>query len=43
MELKRYQKRVLNDLDLFLRHLQESQNINTAYNRTWEDNGVPHK
>lgn len=41
MELKSYQKVVLNDLYRFLALLTEKQNIKRAYNAFWEEKGVP--
>lgn len=40
MELKRYQKNVLNDLKQFLELLIKKQNIREAYNALWEEKGV---
>ena len=41
MELKTYQKAVLNDLYRFLALLTEKQSIRQAYNSFWEEKGVP--
>ena len=35
MQLKNYQKRVLSDLDTFMRNLIELKNIPGAYTQTW--------
>ncbi|GFI17318.1 hypothetical protein IMSAGC009_02488 [Lachnospiraceae bacterium] len=40
MELKTYQKTVLNDLHRFLVLLTEKQSIRQAYNSLWEEKGV---
>lgn len=40
MQLKNYQKRVLSDLDTFMRNLIELKNIPGAYTQTWLENGV---
>jgi len=40
MQLKNYQKRVLFDLDTFLRYLDQEHNISKAYAMTWLDNGI---
>ena len=40
MELKAYQKTVINDLSRFLALLSEKQNIRQAYNVLWEEKGV---
>ncbi len=40
MELKTYQKTVLNDLYRFLALLTEKQSIRQAYNSLWEEKGV---
>lgn len=40
MRLKDYQKRVLFDLDTFLRYLDQESNISKAYAMTWLDNGI---
>ena len=40
MRLKDYQKRVLFDLDTFLRYLNQEGNISKAYAMTWLDNGI---
>ena len=40
MELKKYQKRVLSDLDAFMAHLRVLKNLPGAYTQTWLDNGV---
>lgn len=40
MELKKYQKRVLNDLDTFLENLRVLKNLPGAYMQTWLENGV---
>ena len=40
MELKTYQKIVLNDLCRFLALLTEKQSIRQAYNLLWEEKGV---
>jgi type III restriction enzyme len=40
MELKSYQKRVINDLNDFLAILSEKQNIRQAYNLLWEQKGI---
>ena len=37
MELKGYQKQVLNDLDLYLSYLREIRHIGNAFNQFWED------
>ncbi len=39
MELKRYQKGVLNDLDSYLTFLNRTNNIGTAYNQHWNSKG----
>ena len=41
MELKSYQKNVLNDLKHFLDLLTEKQSIKNAYKTLWEEKGVP--
>lgn len=40
MRLKDYQKRVLFDLDTFLRYLDQESDISKAYAMTWLDNGI---
>lgn len=40
MELKNYQKSVINDLNRFLELLNEKQKIKDAYNALWEEKGI---
>ena len=40
MELKNYQKRVLRELDAYIALLNSTQNLNTAYNRHWNQLGI---
>lgn len=40
MELKNYQKRVLRELDAYMELLNSTQNLNTAYNRHWNQLGI---
>ena len=40
MELKNYQKRVLRNLDDFMGLLNSTQNIEKAYNKSWELQGI---
>ena len=40
LRLKDYQKRVLRNLDDFMDLLNSTQNIETAYNRSWELQGI---
>lgn len=40
MELKNYQKAVIQDLNRFLALLSEKQSIRKAYNQLWEEKGV---
>lgn len=41
MELKNYQKRVLRNLDDFMGLLNSTQNIEQAYVKSWENQGIP--
>lgn len=41
MEMKMYQKMVINDLSRFLSLLSEKQSIRHAYRALWEEKGVP--
>lgn len=41
MELKRFQRRVLKDLDAYLALLNETHNIKEAYTRLWTEQNVP--
>lgn len=40
MELKRYQKQVLKDLSSYLKILNETSNIKTAYTKHWNDKDI---
>lgn len=40
MELKIYQKKVINDLTRFLELLTETKNINKAYTKLWEEKNI---
>lgn len=41
MELKKYQKQVLDDLSLYIKHLEANANLNTAWVNYWHDKNVP--
>lgn len=41
MELKNYQKRVLNELDAYIALLNSTQNLDKAYNQHWHNLGIP--
>jgi type III restriction enzyme len=41
MELKNYQKEVLADLELFIKHLQVAPNEKEAYQNFWKEKGIP--
>ncbi len=36
MELKPYQQQVINDLTLFLEHVQETKDVKEAFNNFWK-------
>ena len=41
MELKKYQRLIIDDLNNFLQLLNEEKNINKAYEKHWESKGLP--
>ena len=41
MELKKYQRLIIDDLQNFLRLLNEEKNISLAYEKHWESKGLP--
>ena len=41
MELKKYQRLIINDLDSFLQQLKEENNIKLAYEKHWAAKGFP--
>ena len=40
MELKNYQKKVLDDLALYMKHLNETSDLNKAWEDYWFDHDV---
>ena len=42
MELKSYQKSVLEDLERYLNYIQEDKDYSKAFNRLWEDRIGPY-